>query len=154
MYSRKHLFRGYKLQKPNMTDLERDQQRPRPRKPTINGRRRTWTPSAGRWSCFSFLFQRSPNNFRFAFLALKVASQAFTQKISISWAKIDYVLPCSFRGELVARRARLRIADGGDASQLQLTERKEQGVAQRGLRAQAWKLELKSSPGNEGTYSM
>ena len=40
-------------------------------------------------------------------------------------------------------RARLRTANRGAASQLQLTEQKKQHVAQRGLRAQARKLELK-----------
>ena len=55
----------------------------------------------------------------------------------------------SLREELATGRARLRTADGGAAyaSQVQLTEPKEQRVAQRGLRAQARKSELKSSPG-------
>ena len=54
----------------------------------IDRRKRTWMPSAGRSSCFFFLFSTSSsNNFRFAFLALKVASQTFTWKISICSAK-------------------------------------------------------------------
>ena len=44
-------------------------------------------------------------------------------------------------------RDRLRTAVRGASSQLQLTEPKEQRVAQRGLCAQAWKSELESSPG-------
>ena len=48
-----------------------------------------------------FLFSTSSsNNFRFAFLALKVASQAFTRKISICSAKINHVLRCSLSREL------------------------------------------------------
>ena len=42
----------------------------------------------------------SCNKFRFAFLALKVASQAFTWKISICLAKIAHVFRCSLSGEL------------------------------------------------------
>ena len=44
------------FKKPNTTDLERDLQRPRLRRSTIDRRRQTWTPSAGRSSCFFFLF--------------------------------------------------------------------------------------------------
>ena len=44
------------LKKPNTTDLERDLQRPRLRRSTINRRRWTWTPYAGRSSCFFFCF--------------------------------------------------------------------------------------------------
>ena len=49
------------------------------------------------------------------------------------------VLRCSLSGELTTGRARLRTAVRGAASQLQLqlTEQKEQRVAQRGLCAQA-----------------
>ena len=54
--SRKLLLRGYKLKKPNTTDLERDLQRPRPRWSTIDRRRWMWTPSAGQSTCFFFLF--------------------------------------------------------------------------------------------------
>ena len=106
-------------------------------------RQRTWTPSAGRSSCFFFFFLRSSDNLRFAFRALKVASQAFTWKISICSAKINHVFRCSLSGELATGRARLRTAIQGAASELQLTELKEQ----RGLRAQARKSELKSLSG-------
>ena len=103
---RKLLSRGYKftnLKKPNVTDLERDLQRPRLRRLMINQRRRTWTPSAGRLGCFFFCcccFLWLSNNFRFAFLALKVASasQAFTWKIFS--AKSNHVLRCSLSREL------------------------------------------------------
>ena len=136
------------LKKPNTTDLERDRQRPRLGRSAIDRRRRTWTPSAGQSSwVFFFFFLRSSNNFRFAFRAFKVASQAFTWNISICSRKINHVLRCLLRRELITGRARLRTADRGAASQLQLTELKEQLVAQRGLRAQARKLELKSLPG-------
>ena len=58
---------------------------------------------------FFFLFSTIVfNNFRFAFLALKVASQAFTGKILISLAKINHVLRYSLRGELATGRARLQ----------------------------------------------
>ena len=82
---------------------------------------------------------------RFAFLALKVASQAFTWKISICSAKINHVFRCSLSRELATGRARLRTALRGAASQLQVTE--PERVAQGGLCVQAWKSELKSSPG-------
>ena len=112
-------------------------------------------PSAGRSSCFFFLFSTSsPNKFKFAFLALKVASQAYTWKISICLAKIDHVFRCSLSGELTTKGARLRTAVRGAASQLQLTEPKEQRVAQRGLCAKAWKSELKSSPGPAILFDM
>ena len=88
---------------------------------TIDRRRRTWTPSAGRSSCFFFLFLRSSNNFRSAFLASKVASQSFTWKISICSAKKNHVLRCSFSRELATWRARLGTTGPGAASQLQLT---------------------------------
>ena len=130
-----------------MTDLEKDLQQLRLRRSTVDRRRRTWTPSAGRSSCFFLFSTSSSNNFRFAFLALKVASQAFTWKNSICSAKINHVLHCSLSRELATGRARLRTTVRGAASQLQLTEPKEQRVAQRGLCAQAWKSELKSSPG-------
>ena len=104
----------------------------------IECRGRMWTPSRGRWrSFFSFFFLRLSYNFRFAFLVLKVASQAFTCKISICSAKVNHVLRCSLSGELATGRARLRTAVRGAASQLQLTEPTEQRVAQRGLCAQA-----------------
>ena len=77
-----------------------------------------------------------------------MVTQAFTRKISICSAKINHVLRCSLSGELVTGRACLRTADEGAAcvTQLQLTELKEQRVAQRELRSQARKSELKSSP--------
>ena len=53
---RKLLLRGCKFKKPNTTDLERDLQRPRLRRSTIDWRRQTWTPSAGRSSCLGFFF--------------------------------------------------------------------------------------------------
>ena len=94
-----------------------------------------------------FFSTSSFNNFRFAFLALKLASQAFTWTISICSAKINHVLRCALSRELATGRARLRTAVRGAALQLQLTEPKEQRVTQRGLGAQAGKSELKSSPG-------
>ena len=104
---------------------------------------------------FFFLFSTSSsNNFRFAFLALKVASQAFTWKISICSAKINHVLRCSLSRELATGRAHLRTAVRGAALHLQLTEPKEQRVAQRGLCAQAWMSELKSSPGPSNLLDM
>ena len=96
---------------------------------------------------FFFLFLRSSNNLRFAFLALKIASQAFTLKISICSANINHALRCWLHAELATGRACLWTADPGAASQLQLTEPKEQRVAQRRPRAQAGKSELKSLPG-------
>ena len=122
----------------------------------IDRRRRAWTPSAGRSSCFFFrFFASSSNNFRFAFLALKVASQGFTWKILICSSKINHILRCSFSGELATGRARLRTAVQGAASQLQLqlTEPKEQRVAQRGLCAQAWKSSWKVRLGPQ-SYSI
>ena len=68
-----------------------------------------------------FFFLRLSNNFRFAFLALKVASQAFTWKISICSANSNHVLRCLLSGELATGRARLQTADRVAASQLQLT---------------------------------
>ena len=132
-----------------MRDLERDLQRPRLRRWMIDRRRRTWTPfaAAGRSSCSFSFFLRSPNNFRYAFLALKVASQAYTWKISICSAKINHVLRNLLSGELATGRARLRTADVDATSQLQLTEPKEQHVAQCRLCAQVRMSELKSSPG-------
>ena len=58
VYSRKLLLRGYKLKKPNTKDLERDLQRPRLRRSTIDRRRRTWAPFAGRLGFFSFFNDR------------------------------------------------------------------------------------------------
>ena len=52
---------------------------------------------------------------------MKVASQAFTWKVSICLAKIDHVFRCSLSGELTTGRARLRTAFRGAASQLQLS---------------------------------
>ena len=89
---------------------------------------------------FFFFFPRSStssNNFRFAFLTLKVASQSFYLKDKICSAKINHVLRCSLSRELATRRASLRTAVRGAASQLQLTEPKEQRVVQHGLCAQA-----------------
>ena len=66
-------LRGYKLKKPNTTDLERDLQLSRltkSREADVNALRRSIE--------LFFFFQRSSNNFRYAFLAWKVASQAFT----------------------------------------------------------------------------
>ena len=83
--------------------MERDLQRPRLRRSTTDRRRRVWTPYAGRSSCFFFFFRfsaSSSNNSRFAFLALKVASQGFTWKILICSSKINHVLRCSLSGEL------------------------------------------------------
>ena len=113
---------------------------------SIDGGGRERPPQVDRVVFFLFSTSSS-NNFRFAFLALKVASQGFTWKISICLAKINRVLHCSLSRELALGRARLRTAVWGAVSQLQLTEPKEQRVAQRGLCAQAWKSELKSSPG-------
>ena len=93
-------------------------------------RRRAWTPSWGRSSFFFRFSASSSNNFRFAFLALKAASQGFTWKILMCSSKINHVLLCSLSGEL---------ACGPLFEVLQLTEPKE-------LCAQAWKPELKSSP--------
>ena len=62
-------------------------------------------------------------------------------------AKINHVLCCSLSRELPAGRACLRTTNQGAALQLQVNEPKERRVAQCGLRAQARKLELKSSPG-------
>ena len=109
---------------------------------SIDGGGRERPPQVDR--VFFFFFLR--RNFRFAFLALKVASHAFTWKILISSAKINRVLRCSLSRELATGRARLRTAVRGAVSQLQLTEPKEQRVAQRGLCVQVWKSELKSSP--------
>ena len=118
------------------------------RRSMTDRQRRAWTPSLGRSSFFFRFSAWSSNNFRFAFLALKVASQGFTWKILICSSKINHVLRCSLSGELSTGRARLRIAVRGAASQLQLqlTEPKEQRVAQHRLCAQAWKSKLKSSP--------
>ena len=60
---------------------------------------------------------------------------------------MKHVSRCLHSGELATVGARLRTAIQGAASQLQLTELKEQRAAQRGLRAQARKSELKSSSG-------
>ena len=146
--SGKLLLRGYKLKKKKkMTVWERELQWPRLRRSTIDRRRRTWAPSAGQSSFFFSFFLRSSNNFRFAFLALKEAIQAFTWKILVCTSRINHVLSCSFSGELATGRPRLRTADRGAASQLPVTEPKEQRVAQRRLRVQARKSELNSSPG-------
>ena len=75
--------------------------------------------------------------FRFAFLALKLASQSFYFKDLICSGKINHVLRCSLSRELATGRASLRTAVRDAASQLQLTETTEQRVAQRGLCAQA-----------------
>ena len=131
------------LKTTNTTDLEKDLQRLRLRRSTevdVNTLRRSI-------ELFFFSFSTSSNNLRFAFLALKVASQAFTWNISICSAKINHALRCSLSRELATGRARLRTAFQGAASQLQLTEPQEQRVAQCGLCAQAWKSELISSPG-------
>ena len=126
------------------------------RRSMTDRRRRAWTPSLGRSSFFFFRFSASSsNNLRFAFLALKVASQGFTWKILICSSKIDHVLRCSLSGELATGRARLRTAVRGAALQLQLqlTEPKEQCVAQRGLCAQAWSLSWKVRLGPQ-SYSI
>ena len=136
--------------KPNTTNLERDLQRPRLRRWTIDRQRRMWTPSAGlgRSSWLSFFFLRLSNNFKFAFLALKVASQAFPWKISICSAKIDYVLRWLLSGELATdgessladRWSRCCITAAAD-----WTERAARCPAR--TLCQARTSELKSSPG-------
>ena len=78
-------------------------------------------PQVDRAVFFWFFFLRSSKNFRFAFLALNVSSQAFTRKISICSAKSNHVLRCSLSGKLATGRARLRTGDQVAASQLQLT---------------------------------
>ena len=55
-----------------------------------------------------------------------MACQAFPWKISICSAKINHVLRCLLSRDLATGRARLRTANRGVASQLQLTEQKEQ----------------------------
>ena len=88
------------------------------------------------------------------FLALKVAiaSKLLVERYRSAWQKsitffTAHFAESSLRGELVAGRARLSTADRGAESQLQLTELKEQRVAQRGRRVQARKSELENSPG-------
>ena len=115
--SRKLLLRGYKFKGTKHDRFGKDMQRLRLRRLTIDRRRRSWTPSSGRSSWFFFLFSTSSsNNFRFAFFALKEASQAFTLKISIGSAKINHVLRCSLSRELTMGEARLRNAVRGAAS--------------------------------------
>ena len=146
--SRKLLLRGYKFK-----DTKHDRFGKRSaatEAEEIDDRSTEADKNALHWSIeLFFFFTSSSNNFRFAFLALKVANQAFTWNISICSAKINHVLRCSLSRELATGRACLRTAVRGAASHLhlQLTEPKEQRVAQRGLCAQAWKSELKSSPG-------
>ena len=90
----------------------------------IDGGGRECSPQVNRVD-FSFFSTPSSNNFRFAFLALKVASQAFTWKISICSAKINHVLRCSLSREHATGRACLRTAVRGATSQLQLTKPNE-----------------------------
>ena len=109
------------LNKPNTTDLERDLQRPTLKRSTIDQRRRTWAPSAGRLGCFFFLFfsflrSSNVNSFRFAFLDLNAARQAFTRTISIWSAKSNHALRCSLSGELATGRACLRTGEQVAAS--------------------------------------
>ena len=89
--------------------MERDMQRPRLRRSMIGRRRRTWTPSAGRWSCFfSFFSTSSSNQLRFAFLALKVASKLLLERFRSAWQKsitffAAHLAESSLRGVLTCR---------------------------------------------------
>ena len=80
--NRKLLLRGYKLKKPNTTDLDKDLQ-PATEAEEIDDRATEANVNALRrliklfFFFFFFFAQQSSNNFRFAFLALKVAGQAF-----------------------------------------------------------------------------
>ena len=86
--------------KPNTTNLERDaaaeaeEMDNRSTEADVNALRRPRSIE------LTFFLLRLSNNFKFAFLALNVASQAFPWKISICSAKIDYVLRCLLSGEL------------------------------------------------------
>ena len=97
---------------------------------------------------FVCFFLRSSKNFRFAFPALNVSSQAFTWKISICSAKSNHVLRCSLSGELATGRARLLTRDRVAASQLQLTlvNRKSSAFSSAGLvgrlESRSWKVRL------------
>ena len=80
MDSRKLLIRGYKLKKPNTTDLEKrpatteaEEINDRLTEADVNTLHRSIEPA------FFFFFLQSSNNLRFGFLALKVPSQALLE---------------------------------------------------------------------------
>ena len=106
--SRKLLLRGYKLKKPNTTDLERNLQRPRLWRLTIDRRRWTWMPSAGRSSCFFFFFQRSfltTSDLRF--LLWKYLAKLLLERFRSAWQKSITFFAARFARELATGRARL-----------------------------------------------
>ena len=73
------------LKEPNRTDSERFLQRLKLMTSTIDRRRRRWTPSAGESRCFSW-FQRSSNNFRFAFFCFE-RSKPLPKSFRSTWQK-------------------------------------------------------------------
>ena len=68
---------------------------------------------------FFFVFQRSSNNLRYAFLALKVAIQAFTERCRSARQKAITFFAARFAESSLWGELGVWLADGGAASQLQ-----------------------------------
>ena len=143
---RKLLFRGYTFIEIKHDRFGKDVQRPRLRRSKIDRRRRTWTPPAGRSGCLFFFFLPSSNNFRFAFLALNVAIQAFSWKISICPAKSNHVLRCSLSGELACGQVPSSCCIAA-AADLQLN-RKSSALPSAGFvrRLESWSWKVRLGP--------
>ena len=110
--SRKPLPRGYKLKKPNTTDMERDLQRPKLSKsiPTL----RHWRENIhGMIELFFFFLPTILSQLKkcvsfFFFFAFQVIAKLVLERNHIFLAKFKHVICCSLCGEL-DRRARLSL---------------------------------------------